>query len=86
MVNLIEKIAKDKNSTIPQIALAWVLAQKSFIVPIPGTTKSENLRDNSKAADIKLTDNEIADMNCAISKINIRGDRYPEGFIDLVDK
>ena len=86
LVNLIEKIAKDKNATIPQIALAWVLAQKSFIVPIPGTTKSENLRDNSKAADIKLTDNEIADMNYAISKINIRGDRYPEGFIDLVDK
>ena len=86
LVNLIEKIAKDKNSTIPQIALAWVLAQKSFIVPIPGTTKSENLRANSKAADIKLTDNEIADMNYAISKINIRGDRYPEGFIDLVDK
>ena len=86
LVNLIGKIAEDKNVKSSQIALAWVLAQKSFIVPIPGTTKSERLRDNSKAADIKLTDNEIADINYAISKINIIGDRYPEGFADKVGR
>ena len=86
LVNLIGKIAEDKNVKSSQIALAWVLAQKSFIVPIPGTTKSERLRDNSKAADIKLTDNEIADINYAISKINIIGERYPEGFADKVGR
>ena len=86
LVNLIGKIAEDKNVKSSQIALAWVLAQKSFIVPIPGTTKSERLKDNSKAADIKLTDNEIADINYAISKINIIGERYPEGFADKVGR
>ncbi len=86
LVNLIGKIAEDKNVKSSQIALAWVLAQKSFIVPIPGTTKSERLRDNSKAADIKLTDNEIADINYAISKMNIIGERYPEGFADKVGR
>ena len=86
LVELIKEIANKKNITLPQVALAWVLAQKSFIVPIPGTTKSERLKDNSKAADIKLTDNEIADINYAISKINIKGDRYPEGFADKVGR
>ena len=86
LVNLVGKIAEDKNVQSSQIALAWVLAQKSFIVPIPGTTKSERLKDNSKAADIKLTDNEIADINYAISKINIIGERYPEGFADKVGR
>ena len=86
LVNLIGKIAEDKNVKSSQIALAWVLAQKSFIVPIPWTTKSERLKDNSKAADIKLTDNEIADINYAISKMNIKGDRYPEGFADKVGR
>ena len=86
LVNLIGKIAEDKNVKSSQIALAWVLAQKSFIVPIPGTTKSERLKDNSKAADIKLTDNEIADINYAISKMNIVGERYPEGFADKVGR
>ena len=86
LVNLIGKIAEDKNIKSSQIALAWVLAQKSFIVPIPGTTKSERLKDNSKAADIKLTDNEIADINYAISKMNIVGERYPEGFADKVGR
>ena len=86
LVNLIGKIAEDKNVKSSQIALAWVLAQKSFIVPIPGTTKSERLKDNSKAADIKLTDNEIADINYAISKMNIIGERYPEGFADKVGR
>ncbi len=86
LVNLIGKIAEDKNVKSSQIALAWVLAQKSFIVPIPGTTKSERLKENSKAADIKLTDNEIADINYAISKMNIIGERYPEGFADKVGR
>ena len=86
LVNLIGKIAEEKNVKSSQIALAWVLAQKSFIVPIPGTTKSERLKDNSKAADVKLTDKEIANINYEISKINIVGDRYPEGFADKVGR
>ena len=86
LVNLIGKIAEDKNVKSSQIALAWVLAKKSFIVPIPGTTKSERLKENSQAAYIKLTDNEIADINFAISKMNIVGERYPEGFADKVGR
>lgn len=86
LVNLIEKIAKDKNLKPSQIALAWVLAQKSFIVPIPGTTNLERLKENSKSADIELSDSEIKDINYALSKINIQGERYPEGFADLVGK
>ena len=79
LVELITKVAVRKNATPAQISLAWVLAQKPWIVPIPGTRKMERLEENLGAADIKLTPDEINDLNEALSKIEIKGDRYPAG-------
>jgi aryl-alcohol dehydrogenase-like predicted oxidoreductase len=78
LVDLIKKVAADKRATPAQIALAWLLAQKPWIVPIPGTTKLERLEENLGAADIELTPYEMSDINVALSTIKIAGDRYPE--------
>jgi len=75
---LIKKVAAEKNATPAQIALAWLLAQKPWIVPIPGTTKLERLVENLGAANIELTSKELSVINSALSKITIAGDRYPE--------
>ncbi|WP_017436376.1 aldo/keto reductase [Saccharococcus caldoxylosilyticus] len=79
LVDLIKKFAAEKNATPAQIALAWLLAQKPWIVPIPGTRKLEYLEENLGAADIELTSDELKDLNDAFSKIEISGDRYPAG-------
>jgi aryl-alcohol dehydrogenase-like predicted oxidoreductase len=79
LVDLIKKIAARKNATPAQIALAWVLAQKPWIVPIPGTRKLERLEENLGALDVELTPEELSDLNDALSKIEISGDRYPAG-------
>ena len=79
LVELIKKIAAGKNATPAQIALAWVLAQKPWIVPIPGTRKLERLEENLGAADVELTPEELSDLNDALPKIEISGDRYPSG-------
>lgn len=79
LVELIKKVAAGKNATPAQIALAWVLAQKPWIVPIPGTRKLERLEENIGAADIELTPEELSDLNDALSKIKISGERYPAG-------
>jgi aryl-alcohol dehydrogenase-like predicted oxidoreductase len=78
LVNLIKKVAAEKNVTPAQIALAWLLAQKPWIVPIPGTRKLERLDENLGAVNIELTPEELRDVNSALSKIAIVGDRYPE--------
>ncbi len=78
LVDLIKKVAAEKNATPAQIALAWLLAQKPWIVPIPGTRKLERLVENMGAANIELTHEELRDINSALSKITISGDRYPE--------
>jgi aryl-alcohol dehydrogenase-like predicted oxidoreductase len=78
IVDLLKKIADEKDATPAQIALAWLLAQKPWIVPIPGTTKLNRLTENLKGADIELTIEEIENINEASSKIIITGDRYPE--------
>lgn len=78
IVDLIKKIADTKNATPAQIALAWLLAQKPFIAPIPGTTKLHRLQENLGAENIKLTSEEVKNINEASSKINLKGDRYPE--------
>ncbi|WCK56766.1 aldo/keto reductase [Aneurinibacillus sp. Ricciae_BoGa-3] len=77
LVELIKKIATGKDATPAQIALAWVLAQKSWIVPIPGTRKIERLEENLGAVDVKLTPEELSDLNDVLSKIEISGERYP---------
>lgn len=78
IVDLLKKIAEEKDATPAQIALAWLLAQKPWIVPIPGTTKSHRLIENLKGADIDLSIEEIKNISDASSKIIITGDRYPE--------
>jgi len=79
LVDLVKKIAARKNATPAQIALAWVLAQKPWIVPIPGTRKLDRLEENLGALDVELTSEELRDLNDALSKIEISGDRYPAG-------
>ncbi len=78
LVGLLEGIAKRKNATPGQIALAWLLAQKPWIVPIPGTTKLHRLEENIGAAAVKLTTRELRDIEEAAERIPVQGARYPE--------
>jgi aryl-alcohol dehydrogenase-like predicted oxidoreductase len=78
VVNLLKKIGEQKNAAPAQIALAWLLAQKPYIVPIPGTTKLSRLEENIGAVDVKLTQEDLRDIDSAASKIEIAGARYPE--------
>ncbi len=77
LVDLVISIAKDKNAAPAQIALAWLLAQKPFIVPIPGTSKLSRLKENIGSVEILLSENELAKINYALETIKIVGDRYP---------
>lgn len=78
MVDLLQTIASKKRATPAQIALAWLLAQKPWIVPIPGTTKLNRLKENIGAASVALTNDDLLDIENAASKITIQGARYPE--------
>ena len=78
VVDLLSSIAQSKGATPGQIALAWLLAQKPWIVPIPGTRKPHRLEENLGAADIELSANELAEIKDAASKIQIQGGRYAE--------
>jgi aryl-alcohol dehydrogenase-like predicted oxidoreductase len=78
LVNLLQQIAQRKQATPGQIALAWLLAQKSWIVPIPGTTKLHRLEENIGAAAVALTSEDLRDIENAASKIAVHGARYPE--------
>jgi aryl-alcohol dehydrogenase-like predicted oxidoreductase len=78
VVDLLGKIAKHKGATPAQIALAWLLAQKAWIVPIPGTTKLNRLDENIGAVSIQLTPEDLRDIDAAASKITVEGARYPE--------
>jgi aryl-alcohol dehydrogenase-like predicted oxidoreductase len=86
LVDLINDIAKSKNVTASQIALAWVLAQKSWIVPIPGTTKINRLEENIAAVNVEFTSNELAELTKLLSKIVISGDRYPAEIANKIGK
>jgi aryl-alcohol dehydrogenase-like predicted oxidoreductase len=78
LVDLLAKIAERKKATPAQIALAWLLAQKPWIVPIPGTTKLHRLEENIGAVNIELTSDDLRDIDSAASKITVHGARYPE--------
>jgi aryl-alcohol dehydrogenase-like predicted oxidoreductase len=78
LVDLLSVIARQMNSTPAQIALAWLLAQKPWIVPIPGTTKLNRLEENIGAASILLASEDLKNINTALDKIKVIGDRYPE--------
>jgi len=85
-VQLVGEIAERKKLTRAQIALAWVLAQKPWIVPIPGTTKLHRLDENIHAADVELTAADLREIDDALSRVTIEGARYPEKLQKLVDR
>jgi aryl-alcohol dehydrogenase-like predicted oxidoreductase len=80
LVDVLQKLAKQRNATASQIALAWLLARKPWIVPIPGTTKLHRLEENIGAAAVKLTAEDLREIESGASSIEIQGARYPEQF------
>jgi len=86
LVDLLGNIATEKKATPAQVALAWLLAQKPWIVPIPGTTKLHRLEENVKAADIELTAADLVDINSALSPIQVQGERYSQDRQKLVGR
>ncbi|HEY5771589.1 MAG TPA: aldo/keto reductase [Chitinophagaceae bacterium] len=86
MIVLLNNIAQKKNATPAQIALAWLLAQKPWIVPIPGTTKLHRLEENIGSLDIDFTDDELRVIDNASSNIKVEGERYPEHLQKLVGR
>lgn len=78
LVEFIKDIAKKKGATPAQIALAWILAQKSWIIPIPGTTKLERLKENIEAVKVTFTKEELQEINQVLSTIQVQGERYPK--------
>src|ERR1700730_16870048 len=86
VVDLLGKLAERKKATPAQIALAWLLAQKLWIVPIPGTTKLARLEENIGAVSIHLTPNDLREIESAVSKITVQGARYPENLQKMVGR
>ena len=86
LVDLLSEIANQKNATPAQIALAWLLAQKSWIVPIPGTTKLHRLKENMDAVNSELSTNDLKEIDDAFSAIPVQGARYPENLLKTVGK
>ena len=86
MVDSVSQIAAAKKVTPAQIALAWILAQKPWIVPIPGTTKLHRLEENIGAAVVELTSADLRQIESATSKIAVQGARYPENLQKLVNR
>ncbi len=86
LVDLVANIATQKQVTPAQIALAWILAQKPWIVPIPGTTKIHRLEENTGAANVELTTDDLNEINDAVSKIKIAGSRYNAEMQKMIDR
>jgi aryl-alcohol dehydrogenase-like predicted oxidoreductase len=86
LVDLLGQIAARKRATPAQIAIAWLLAQKPWIVPIPGTTKLHRLEENIGAAAVELTTDDLRVIDSAVSKIAVQGARYPEHLQQLVGR
>ncbi|MBW4043799.1 MAG: aldo/keto reductase [Acidobacteria bacterium] len=86
IVDLLVRIAKAKNATPAQIALAWLLAQKPWIVPIPGTTKLHRMEENAAAVDVELTASDLREIDEAAAKIEIEGERYPAEIQKMVGR
>lgn len=86
LVNLLSDIAKKQNATNAQIALAWLLAQKPWIVPIPGTTKITRLEENVGAAKVVLSSQDLTEIEAAVSKIEVQGHRYSEQAQKMIGK
>lgn len=86
LVDVLGRFAKQKKATPAQIALAWLLAQKPWIVPIPGTTKLQRLEENVASGSIELTRDDLSQIDNVASKIPVQGERYPESFQKLVNR
>jgi len=86
LVDLVVSIAKDENATPAQIALGWLLAQKTFIVPIPGTSKLHRLQENIGATNVSLTNDELNKINSALATIKIVGERYPAQIQEAIER
>lgn len=86
LVDVVSGFAQKKHATPAQIALAWVLAQKPWMVPIPGTTKIHRLEENLGAANIELTPEDLRELNAAASKIPVKGERYPEAMQRMINR
>ena len=85
-VDLVQRVAEQKGTTAAQIALAWVLAQGEWIVPIPGTTKLHRLEENIAAANVEFTADELAELDAAASQIDAQGDRYSPTQQRMIDR
>ena len=86
VVDLLSRMAEQKHATPAQIALAWLLAQKPWIVPIPGTTNVHRLQENLGAVDVELTADELREINAAADQITIQGDRYSEAAMKMINR
>jgi aryl-alcohol dehydrogenase-like predicted oxidoreductase len=86
LVDLLGSLAERKGATPAQIALAWLLAQKPWIVPIPGTTKRHRLEENAAAASVELTEGDLREIESAASQITVQGARYPESSQRMIDR
>ena len=86
VVDLVAAVAARKRATPAQIALAWVLARKAWIAPIPGTTKLSRLEENLAAVDVHLTPDDLREIDEATSRIEIQGARYSEASQRMVDR
>ena len=83
LVDLLGAIAAKKHATPAQIALAWLLAQKPWIVPIPGTTKLHRLEENLGSTEVELTADDLREIDAAASRIDLKGERLPEGALKM---
>jgi len=86
LVDLLARIAERKKATPAQIALAWVLAQKPWMVPIPGTTKVTRLEENVAAASVELSADELGEVQDGLSKLTVQGNRYPDNLERLTGR
>jgi len=86
LVDLLGRFAQQKKATPAQVALAWLLAQKPWIVPIPGTTKLHRLEENIGAASVELSASDVRELETAASKIAVQGARYPEALQKMVGR
>ena len=85
-MDLVAKFAARKKATNAQIALAWVMAQKPWIVPIPGTTKLHRLEENLGTVNVELTAEDVRELTEATAQIPVQGERYPEGAQKLINR
>jgi aryl-alcohol dehydrogenase-like predicted oxidoreductase len=86
LVDLVTAVAERKGATVGQVALAWLLAQKPWITPIPGTRRLERLDQNLAAAALALTPEDLAELDAASSSVQVQGDRYPEAMQRMIDR